>query len=77
MGEGNVSDAVLELPSSGGCAGGLSALEMALATPTVLSRNWVQPCLTCERGSVLVDPLEAPSLLTTQTKTSLWVNSIL
>lgn len=39
MGKGDVSNAVLELPSSGGCAGGPTAMEMALATPPVLSRK--------------------------------------
>lgn len=41
MGEGNVSNAVLELPSSGSCAGGVAALEMALAALTAFSRTWV------------------------------------
>lgn len=77
MGKGDVSSSVLELPSSAGCTGGLAALEMALATPTVLPRNQVYLCLTCEIQSLLEGPLEALSFLITQTNTSLWANSIL
>lgn len=73
-----MSSAVLELPSSGGCTGGLAALEMALVTPTVLTpRNQVYLCLTCEIQSLLGGPVVALSFLITQTNRSLWVNSIL
>lgn len=77
MGKSNVSSALLELPSSGGCTGGLAALEMALVIPTVLPRDQVYLCLTSEIQNLLEGPVGAVSFLITQTNTSLWANSIL